>query len=315
MAQLMHELLAPTRTEIFQLLGEGDSACWLRSAALGTGIVKSEEALPEVLAAWLRDSERHWNFLKGGHVVTLPDGCCQTLVPLHVEQTLVGVLALSQDGPLSDAQALELRSMLRFYGNLRALLEENERDALTGLLNRKSFDETFSRVAFVRDHDAVDRVASERRGEAVLVPCWMVVLDIDHFKRVNDSFGHLVGDEVLLRVAGLLRTCLRGQDLIYRFGGEEFVLLLRGASADAVLPVLERVRQSIAGHIFPHVGHITVSLGFTRVGDHDSPAHAFDRADQAVYWVKQNGRNQCKEFNAEVALANQEARDSGMAPL
>ncbi len=128
-----------------------------------------------------------------------------------------------------------------------------------------------------------------------------MVLDIDHFKRVNDTYGHLIGDEVLLLVARLMRSCFRYSDQLYRFGGEEFVILMRcDGDADA-LRVLERLRGIFESHRFPQVGHITVSIGVTQVFHNDIPSEAFGRADEAVYHAKSHGRNQVQSYQQLVA--------------
>ena len=127
------------------------------------------------------------------------------------------------------------------------------------------------------------------------------MIDIDHFKRVNDTYGHLIGDEVLLLLARLMRACFRFHDQLYRFGGEEFVVLMRcNGEAEAAL-ALERLRASTANHLFPQVGHITISIGFSEVRPGDTPSGAFERADKAVYHAKAHGRNQVCSHAALVA--------------
>jgi diguanylate cyclase (GGDEF)-like protein len=120
---------------------------------------------------------------------------------------------------------------------------------------------------------------------------WLAVIDIDHFKRVNDVYGHLIGDEVLLLLSRLMRSSFRFHDHLYRFGGEEFVVLMRCDDAEAAAGVLERLRQAVAAYRFPQVERITVSVGFTALRAPDTPSAAFERADLALYHVKQNGRD------------------------
>jgi diguanylate cyclase (GGDEF)-like protein len=117
------------------------------------------------------------------------------------------------------------------------------------------------------------------------------VLDIDHFKRVNDTFGHLIGDEVLLLLSRLMRTSFRFHDHLYRFGGEEFVVLMRCESEHDAAQAFERLRANVERYTFPQVGRITISVGFTGLRPGDTPQLAFARADKAVYHAKQNGRN------------------------
>ena len=122
------------------------------------------------------------------------------------------------------------------------------------------------------------------------------MVDIDHFKLVNDTYGHLIGDEVLILVARLLKTSFRAYDRVYRFGGEEFLVVLRGADHDAAVAAVERFRANMAAYEFPQAGRITASVGVTEIVAGDSPAAACERADHAVYYAKHNGRNQvCSE--------------------
>jgi diguanylate cyclase (GGDEF)-like protein len=130
---------------------------------------------------------------------------------------------------------------------------------------------------------------------------WLAVVDIDHFKRVNDSHGHLIGDEVLLLVAQLMRQTFRHGDRIYRFGGEEFVVLLRCPQAQSARVAFERLRLRIGAHDFPQVGQLTVSIGYTAIDADDTPGAAFERADLAVYEAKHVGRN-CTVDHADLAV-------------
>lgn len=185
-------------------------------------------------------------------------------------------------------------------GLVDALVDLSSRDALTGLANRRAFE-----LALARE---IDRVA--RSGE----PALLLALDIDYFKRVNDTHGHLIGDEVLLLVARLMRESFRLDDQLYRFGGEEFVALLRCGDPQQAGTAFERMRQCVQSHAFPRVGSISVSIGFTEVRPGDTPNAAFERADQAVYHAKQNGRNQVHDHAALVAagLLRDEQHDGGV---
>lgn len=159
-----------------------------------------------------------------------------------------------------------------------ALLKLSSKDPLTGLANRRQFELTLDRE--------IDRVA--RSGEAALV----LLLDIDHFKRVNDVHGHLIGDEVLVLVARIMRGALRSEDRLYRFGGEEFVVLLDASDAAGARTAFERLRLAVAAYDFPRAGRVTVSVGYVDVRPGDTPQSAFSRADQGVYHAKSNGRDQ-----------------------
>ena len=165
-----------------------------------------------------------------------------------------------------------------------ALVELSSRDALTGLANRRSFD-----LALGRE---VDRVA--RSGE----PALLLSLDIDHFKRVNDTWGHAAGDEVLKTVARVLQETVRPMDLVARVGGEEFAIILPEVGAPGAAQMADKLRRSIEETSFRFEGTVvpvTVSLG---VAEWDpsiqDPDELVKRADAKLYEAKRGGRNQVR---------------------
>ncbi len=184
-----------------------------------------------------------------------------------------------------------LTLLLEFYANFLTLLDDNERDALTGLLNRKSFDQRLSRIlAAHRGPQAHPEV------HAADTQFCIAALDIDNFKMVNDTFGHIYGDEVLLLFADLMKKTFRDNDLLFRFGGEEFVVLLADTDFAKMHAALERFRSAVANHGFPQIGRVTVSIGACMLPVDQLPRTAMDRADQALYFAKQNGRNQIRVY-------------------
>jgi diguanylate cyclase (GGDEF)-like protein len=186
--------------------------------------------------------------------------------------------------------------LISMYANILEMLDYSERDALTGLWNRKSFDDLFYKAISPAEPDAVLAPEAEKRAPATAARFWLAMVDIDHFKLVNDNYGHLIGDEVLLLVAQLLKGSFRAHDRVYRFGGEEFMVVLRCDDHDSANAALERFRARMEGHDFPQAGRITASVGFTEIAASDSPNAACERADKAVYYAKRNGRNQvCSE--------------------
>jgi diguanylate cyclase (GGDEF)-like protein len=243
--------------------------------------------------------ERHRAFSGGGAVV-VPGPVHLGVFPLTTESDVVAVLELHTDKPIDDAAQRLIRSILRIYGNFQSLLDYSERDTLTGLLNRKTFDDSFLK-ATAEPSASGQSSAEDRRLVRPAGGYWIGVIDIDHFKRVNDTFGHLIGDEVLLLLARLMRSGFRLHDRMYRFGGEEFVVLMRCVNDESAAHALERFRATIERYVFPQVGSITVSIGFTQVMKGDTPSAAFERADKAVYFAKSHGRNQVCSHAALVA--------------
>jgi len=210
------------------------------------------------------------------------------------------VLEVETSSNLDDDTLQIMHSVLRLYRNIGNLLDYGERDSLTELLNRKTFDSAFLRATIAQQLATTLAAPDERRQTQEGGSYWLAVLDIDHFKRVNDKHGHLIGDEVLLLVARLMRRQFRHHDQLYRFGGEEFVVLMRCHGEAEAAEVLERMRAGMAEYRFPQAGQITVSIGFAEVRTGDSPSGAFERADKAVYHAKGNGRNQVCSHNALV---------------
>lgn len=225
---------------------------------------------------------------------------CLTVLPVGEAVPVFNLLELESDKPLPAALLRGVEGLMRVYSNLESLLDYGEKDALTGLLNRKTFDGAFLKAA-VEMNTPDDLGHDDRRATHSQDGYWLAVMDIDHFKRVNDNFGHLIGDEVLLLMARLMRASFRFYDQLYRFGGEEFVILMRCATPDDAAGAVERFRVRVQEHLFPQVGHITVSVGYAALRDNDTPGSAFDRADKAVYYAKAHGRNQVVSYQSLVA--------------
>jgi diguanylate cyclase (GGDEF)-like protein len=229
-------------------------------------------------------------------------GLHRLIVPILSEGRAVGALQLESDVPCADSLPL-VAGFARIYANYTALLNESERDKLTGLYNRRTFERHLQRL-LQPDPGAISTEAlnERRRMDASMHDeVWLAILDIDHFKRINDSYGHVYGDEVILLLAQQMRACFRQSDVLFRFGGEEFVILLTAHDEATVRTVLERFRLRMAEHVFPRVEHVTVSIGYARIGQHDYPATILERADKALYFAKEHGRNCVYGFEALTA--------------
>jgi diguanylate cyclase (GGDEF)-like protein len=291
----LKDLLRPEAVAIYRCVGEGDDRRWLTRARLeaGDSTASADPLWAELESLPRLDSNavRMACFVCQEPMATF-NGHAVSLFPLATDRDAIGVLELSTPNPLDAEQTRMVSSILRVYRNFQGLLDYSERDTLTGLLNRKTFDEAFMRIAAMPQVSPPELAAPDGPRRAPNEgSAWLGIIDIDHFKRVNDTHGHLIGDEVLLLLARLMRTSFRFNDHLYRFGGEEFVVLMRCSSAEDALLALERLRHNIERYAFPRVGRITVSVGFTAVRAGDTPSSAFERADQAVYYGKQNGRN------------------------
>lgn len=287
LADTLAELLQPRVLALHRAVGEPPDRRWLTSVRLGEGPALPPRRPPFERLPRLQAQPAWHACMEGQQPLETPDG---VLLPLLVGNQAVGVLELHGTGSFGDEGRRTAQAIVRLYGNFLALLDYGERDALTGLLNRKTFDDSFMHAVL---DPAAEPAASGPQDARAELPAryWLAVLDIDHFKRVNDSFGHLIGDEVLLLLAGLMRTSFRFDDRLFRFGGEEFVVLLGAPNEEAAAAVLERLRARVEAFEFPQVGQVTVSIGFTAVRPSDAPTDAYERADRAVYHAKTAGRN------------------------
>ncbi|MEI6290591.1 MAG: GGDEF domain-containing protein [Chloroflexota bacterium] len=170
------------------------------------------------------------------------------------------------------------------------LREQALHDPLTGLFNRRYLAETLPRE--------LTRCTREKE------PLSIIIADIDHFKTINDNFGHLTGDKFLVRIAGVIKQILRDSDIVCRFGGEEFLIVLPGASLDSARERAEAIRQKCANMLLQHEGQeigITLSLGVSAARQHGTEGETIiTKADQAMYYSKQMGRNQVQVWNADI---------------
>jgi len=212
-------------------------------------------------------------------------------LPLVARGTILGALTmeLPSDRPHGDAQWQLALTMAQHVSTaisdvkLRDLLRQQAtRDPLTGLFNRRYLDDAIEREVH----------AAHRHGR----PLTVCMLDIDHFKRINDSYGHDAGDVVLRTVAQSIAAQLRGEDFVCRFGGEEFVLVLPSARAEDVMPRMNALRHAVSALSIEHqgrvIGPVTVSIGVATLPQHADSAGALLReADRALYRAKDAGRN------------------------
>jgi diguanylate cyclase (GGDEF)-like protein len=229
-----------------------------------------------------------------------PEGHCTTAFPISGEREVVGLLVVETSAALASRETDLVLGILGILRNHLALLDYGETDTLTGLLNRKTFEGYFDKL-----HRRMLPSESDPNSGAgiaeVAEPSWLALIDIDHFKSINDRYGHLFGDEILLLVSRLMRHSFRGADQLFRFGGEEFVVVLEHANEPGAQIAFDRLRGAIEAYPFPQVNRVTISIGYTRIHPRDVPALCLERADAALYYAKSHGRNNIRQCEALIA--------------
>lgn len=186
-----------------------------------------------------------------------------------------------------------LQFLFHFYCHQLQMLQGTYRDALTGLYNRRAFNEKLPQL--------LDRSANHERRAVKFTPSIYVMLDIDHFKQINDSRGHLIGDEVLLLLAQQMAESFRDNDLLFRYGGEEFAMVLMDIEPEQAQVTLDRFREKIAGHPFADIQQVTVSIGYTAFDKRLGMDELIGQADTALYYCKTTSRNAVHGYQDLVA--------------
>jgi len=202
---------------------------------------------------------------------------------------LLGTITASRTAPFNPEEARHLRNLLpciahplRNAGHYQKALRSAFQDPLTQVMNRASLEQALPR-----------EISLAQRHRAALS---LLIIDVDHFKGINDTHGHLVGDEILVKIASTVRSCLRSTDLVYRYGGDEFVVCLPSTRLGAAVDVAERIRASVNRQP-SGLDDVTLSvtIGATEVGESCVLDTLFERADSALYEAKRRGRN-CVEY-------------------
>jgi len=175
-----------------------------------------------------------------------------------------------------------LRNAIQYQKAVRAA----QMDGLTGIYNRAAMDRSLEREVEL----------SHRQDSHVS----LLIVDVDHFKNINDTHGHSAGDAVLKSLVACINDTMRVSDMLFRYGGEEFAMLLAGTDMDGARQVGERIRAAVAAYPFVYNGRemdLTVSIGVATLGRRDSAKRLFNKADTALYQAKKAGRNQVHGSN------------------
>ncbi len=233
-----------------------------------------------------------------GLVYTLPDGereirygreaSQRATYDLKLAETSLGSIRVCRETPLRAKEIVSLENLLcalvyplRNALTYKQAVELASRDPLTGVHNRLALHSSLT-----REVDLAHRQS---------LPLSVLVIDIDHFKAFNDEHGHAFGDDVLVAVAQTIASTVRRSDLLFRFGGEEFVVLASHTAEAGAMLLAERIRENVAAvhSIRGRDLGVTVSVGVAKLRDEEDAEAFFARADQALYAAKNAGRNRC----------------------
>ena len=211
----------------------------------------------------------------------------QVAIPIMLNSCVVKVLWVKLEH-LTDHNLSLLKGLAKVFENFLAIVIECETDELTGLLNRKAFG---SRLRAVN----TNLVSIEQAKVQQLKHYWLCIFDIDKFKLINDSFGHLYGDEILLDLVKVMRSVFDDDDAMFRFGGDEFVLLIAPSTRHQMLAKC----QSFCDRLYRFHGEkiqVTVSMGITQVCSDKQANTLLIQADKALYYIKETGRDRVEVY-------------------
>ena len=212
-------------------------------------------------------------------------------IPIYPEYGIIpaGLIFLLAFFPAREVSALKekleskkgaIRNIDRIKEASKATMQKYNQlkiDGLTGALRKEAFNEIIGQKIIEAKH--------------VSLPLSMIIFDIDHFKKINDTYGHGTGDVILKELSELIRHNVRESEYFVRWGGEEFIILMPGTSLQGARMVAEKLRRLVESTTFPEVGQVTCSFGVTSLKEDDTITSFFERADAALYDAKRSGRN------------------------
>lgn len=210
------------------------------------------------------------------------------IIPMNTDQEINEYLVFF--APNLDQQSIDnVEALVNVYCNQCELILSAEQDQLTGIYNRQAFARITAAMFSTQQTDSLEYHKLEHSA------C-LAIVDLDHFKKVNDKFGHSLGDEVLKLFAGMVKRSLRNSDYIFRYGGEEFVIILNDTDSRRAFDILNRLRLKAESIDYPKVGTITISIGYVPLEKEVGISKSIDMADNALYFSKDNGRNMVSNY-------------------
>jgi diguanylate cyclase (GGDEF)-like protein len=311
LSKALIDLLPIERVVIARVLSQEGIRRWLEIATLdarGGGKVLDPMHVDFSTLRLVDDHKDRFNCIQNNSRVEVAwageEGPRITYIPLFSDTRNddEGVIEIHSGSALDADQLQAVAELYRVFLNMYNLLAYSDRDALTGLLNRKSLDDTFYSAVLDELGEGAEDGSAAKPLESAVTPgqerrhrvppnYWLGTVTVDSFGQINDKNSHLIAEEVLLLVARIMNNTFRTYDRIYRFGGENFAVLMHCPDEALVLAAFERFRVNMEKFNFPQVGRVTACSGFTRISADDSPSTALERAERAVDFGRRNGQN------------------------
>lgn len=218
-------------------------------------------------------------------------GNTQLILPIELYDKTISHMVVSSYPKQTEGTLDIYQGFLKIFADIFRNLHEKSYDPLTRILNRQAFDQTITKLAYSSEKEPNLALYSKDYGT-------IAILDIDNFKKINDQFGHSIGDETLVLFSQTIRSVLRQEDMFFRYGGEEFVIFVKETDSLKALKIIERCRHAIESRRFPQVDKVTVSIGIAKLQPHkEHPSDSLSKADKALYHIKKTGRNQVGSYD------------------
>ena len=222
---------------------------------------------------------------------SFPDDVNQpNIVAMKTNNETVEYLLFYAD-KLKQESIARIEALIRVYCNQCELILNAEQDQLTGLYNRQAFARITTAMFSTNETDFIEYHRLENSAAC------LAIVDLDHFKRVNDKFGHLHGDKVLSMFAQMVKKSLRISDYFFRYGGEEFIIILNDTDSEQAYEILNRLRQEAESFDYPCIESLSISIGFAPMEKELGISKIIDMADSALYFSKDNGRNLVSSYD------------------
>ncbi|MFD2176437.1 GGDEF domain-containing protein [Veronia pacifica] len=207
-------------------------------------------------------------------------------VPIHAGETdeAISAVVFCKCAKLQGDDIHLVEGLAKVYENYQKIISASERDGLTGLYNRKVLT---SKIDLLLDRYLIQSTDIAQNGDH-----WVCIFDIDHFKRINDNYGHVFGDEVILLITAIMKAHFDDDDILFRYGGDEFVVILHARPRAEVEALLNGFLSLVCARDYGAVKDVTVSLGAASINESELNAiTVLGFADQALYKAKEFGRN------------------------